>query len=62
MQHRPRQAADTLREWVAAGAAIQVCGSLQGMAPAVEAVLCEVLGDTAVERLRETGGYRRDVY
>jgi sulfite reductase (NADPH) flavoprotein alpha-component len=62
VQHRLRQAADTLREWVAAGAAIQVCGSLQGMAPAVEAVLCEVLGDTAVEQLRETGRYRRDVY
>ncbi|HUH54471.1 MAG TPA: sulfite reductase flavoprotein subunit alpha [Rhodanobacter sp.] len=62
VQHRLRQAADTLREWVVAGAAIQVCGSLQGMAPAVDAVLCEVLGDTAVEQLRETGRYRRDVY
>jgi sulfite reductase (NADPH) flavoprotein alpha-component len=62
VQHRLRQAADTLREWVAAGAAIQVCGSLQGMAPAVDAVLGEVLGDTAVEQLRETGRYRRDVY
>lgn len=62
VQHRLRQAADMLREWVAAGAAIQVCGSLQGMAPAVDAVLCEVLGDTAVEQLRETDRYRRDVY
>ena len=62
VQQRLHEQAGTLREWVAAGAAIQVCGSLQGMAPAVDAVLCEVLGDTAVERLRETGGYRRDVY
>jgi len=62
VQHRLRQAADTLREWVAAGATIQVCGSLQGMAPAVDAVLCEVLGAAAVQRLREAGRYRRDVY
>jgi sulfite reductase (NADPH) flavoprotein alpha-component len=62
VQHRLRQAADTLREWVAAGAALHVCGSLEGMAPAVDAVLCEVLGAAAVERLRETGRYRRDVY
>jgi len=62
VQHRLLQAAETLREWVAAGATIQVCGSLQGMAPAVDAVLCEVLGAAAVEQLRETGRYRRDVY
>lgn len=62
VQHRLGQAAEALREWVAAGAAIHVCGSLQGMAPAVDAVLCEVLGAAVVERLRETGGYRRDVY
>ncbi|MGN6329759.1 MAG: sulfite reductase subunit alpha [Rhodanobacter sp.] len=62
VQHRLLQAADTVREWVAAGAAIHVCGSLEGMAPAVDAVLGEVLGDAAVERLRDTGRYRRDVY
>ena len=62
VQQRLHEQAGTLREWVAAGAAIQVCGSLQGMAPAVDAVLCELLGDTAVEQLRETGRYRRDVY
>jgi sulfite reductase (NADPH) flavoprotein alpha-component len=62
VQHRLLQAADTLREWVAAGAAIYVCGSLEGMAPAVDAVLGEVLGAAAVERLRDTGHYRRDVY
>jgi sulfite reductase (NADPH) flavoprotein alpha-component len=62
VQHRLLQAADTLREWVADGAAIYVCGSLEGMAPAVDAVLGEVLGAATVERLRETGGYRRDVY
>lgn len=62
VQHRLQQAAGILREWVATDAAIQVCGSLQGMAPAVEAVLCEVLGAAVVDQLRETGRYRRDVY
>jgi len=62
VQHRLRQAADVLRAWVDEGAAIRVCGSLQGMAPAVEAVLVEVLGAPTVERLRERGDYRRDVY
>ena len=44
------------------GAAIYICGSLAGMAPGVDAVLREALGDAAVERLRENGRYRRDVY
>jgi sulfite reductase (NADPH) flavoprotein alpha-component len=32
------------------------------MAPGVDAVLREVLGDAPVERLREQDRYRRDVY
>jgi sulfite reductase (NADPH) flavoprotein alpha-component len=44
------------------GAAIYVCGSLAGMAPGVDAVLRATLGDVEVERLREAGRYRRDVY
>jgi sulfite reductase (NADPH) flavoprotein alpha-component len=44
------------------GAAIYVCGSLAGMAPGVDAVLREALGEASVEALREQGRYRRDVY
>lgn len=55
-------AADELRAWVGAGAAIYVCGSLQGMAPGVDAVLREALGEAAVDALRIEGRYRRDVY
>ena len=62
VQHALAAAKDELREWVDAGAAIYVCGSLQGMAPGVDAVLGEALGDAAVERLRIEGRYRRDVY
>jgi sulfite reductase (NADPH) flavoprotein alpha-component len=47
---------------MAEGASIYVCGSLAGMAPGVDAVLREALGDVELERLREEGRYRRDVY
>lgn len=57
-----RDAADELRRWVDDGAAIYVCGSLAGMAPGVDAVLREVLGEGTVEQLRLDGRYRRDVY
>ncbi len=62
VQQRLREAADEVRRWVDAGAAIYVCGSLAGMAPAVDAVLREVLGTPQVEQLRAEGRYRRDVY
>ncbi len=62
VQDRLRMAADSLRDWVAAGAAIYVCGSLAGMAPAVAAVLADVLGEGLLEQMAEDGRYRRDVY
>ena len=62
VQDRLRAAGDALREWVAEGAAIYVCGSLEGMAPAVDAALSDLLGAETVEDLRATGRYRRDVY
>ncbi|WP_454714218.1 sulfite reductase subunit alpha [Caulobacter segnis] len=62
VQHRLRAAADILRRWVANGAAIYVCGSLEGMSRDVHAVLVEVLGAEMVERLTDEGRYRRDVY
>jgi len=62
VQDRLRASADVLRQWIEQGAAIYVCGSLAGMAPGVDAVLRETLGDAKVEQLREAGCYRRDVY
>lgn len=62
VQDRLREAADALREWVAEGAAIYVCGSLEGMASGVHAALLEALGHEEMERLAEEGLYRRDVY
>lgn len=62
VQHRLAQSAAALQQWVDAGAAIYVCGSLDGLAPGVDEVLRDVLGDAKVEQLREQGLYRRDVY
>ncbi len=62
VQQRLLEAATELKAWVAEGAAIYVCGSLQGMAEGVDQVLRRVLGDDAVTQLTEEGRYRRDVY
>jgi sulfite reductase (NADPH) flavoprotein alpha-component len=62
VQDRLRAAADELRAWLADGATILVCGSLEGMAPGVDAVLTEVCGSAALEQLTIDGRYRRDVY
>ena len=51
-----------LLDWVGDGAAIYVCGSLQGMAGAVHQALVDVLGEAAVIDLQDSGRYRRDVY
>ncbi|MCY1555041.1 Sulfite reductase [NADPH] flavoprotein alpha-component [compost metagenome] len=62
MQDRLREAADELRAWLANGAVIYVCGSLQGMAEGVDRTLREILGDEALQLLSDEGRYRRDVY
>ena len=62
VQDRLREAAAAVRDWAAAGACIYVCGSLQGMAPAVDAELRAALGTALLEQLAEQGRYRRDVY
>ena len=62
VQQRLRQSAVELRRWMDEGASIYVCGSLEGMAPAVTAALNDILGVAVVEQLIEDGRYRRDVY
>ncbi len=54
--------ADLLRQWVDDGATVLVCGSLQGMAPAVDAVIAQALGGERKEQLVMERRYRRDVY
>ncbi|WP_426024318.1 sulfite reductase subunit alpha [Brevundimonas sp. PWP3-1b1] len=55
-------AADELRDWIARGAAIYVCGSLEGMSQGVHAALENALGADVVLTMLEDGRYRRDVY
>ena len=62
VQDRFRAAPVMLREWVASGAVIYVCGSLDGMAAGVDAALSEVLGTAGLDDLIAEGRYRRDVY
>jgi sulfite reductase (NADPH) flavoprotein alpha-component len=57
-----RAQADAVRAWVGRGAAIYVCGSLQGMAGGVHEALDEILGSAALDDLGAEGRYRRDVY
>ncbi len=54
--------ADILRAWIEEGAAIYVCGSLQGMAQGVDTALEQILGRDRLEELQEGHRYCRDVY
>jgi sulfite reductase (NADPH) flavoprotein alpha-component len=62
VQHRLLQSADTLLRWLQDGAAVYVCGSLQGMASGVDGALRQVAGEALVSDLVASGRYRRDVY
>ena len=57
-----RMHAADIRAWLDAGAAVYVCGSLEGMAPGVEAALAGIVGMDTLERMAGEGRYRRDVY
>ncbi len=57
----PRHAAE-LERWVQEGAAIFVCGSLQGMAQAVDDALRTILGAGQLELMADQRRYCRDVY
>ncbi|MFC6840264.1 PepSY domain-containing protein [Xanthomonas theicola] len=62
VQDRLRDAADEVRAWLARGATLHVCGSLDSMARGVDAALREILGEEALDALSAEGRYRRDVY
>lgn len=62
VQDRLRDAADEVRAWLARGATLHVCGSLDSMARGVDAALREMLGEDALDALSADGRYRRDVY
>lgn len=62
VQHRLREAASELEDWVRRGAVIYVCGSRIGMAEEVHQTLVDILGQQTVDDLLDHGRYRRDIY
>jgi sulfite reductase (NADPH) flavoprotein alpha-component len=54
--------AQEIRQWAEEGAAIFVCGSLQGMAQAVDDQLRAILGAEQLELMADQRRYCRDVY
>ena len=62
VQDRLRAQSALVRGWLDDGAAVYVCGSLQGMATGVEEALVDIVGSARVEALIDAGRYRRDVY
>ncbi|WP_211115063.1 PepSY domain-containing protein [Nitrospirillum amazonense] len=62
VQDRLAAQGDTVRDWVDRGAALYVCGSLEGMAPGVDQALEAILGRDRLDALMAEGRYRRDVY
>lgn len=62
VQHRLLQLGEELQAWLARGAAVYVCGSLQGMAGGVDAALRQIAGNAQMQVLIADGRYRRDVY
>jgi sulfite reductase (NADPH) flavoprotein alpha-component len=57
-----RSHAEEVRQGVERGAAIYVCGSLNGMGQGVHLTLQAILGEAKVAELLGSGRYRRDVY
>ncbi len=62
VQHLLRDAAQDVRRWIEAGAAIYVCGSLEGMGREVQQILAGILGEAQLQALEDQGRYRRDLY
>ncbi|KTT00162.1 oxidoreductase [Pseudomonas oryzihabitans] len=62
VQERLQAQRDLLLDWLAAGATIMVCGSLQGLGRGVHATLQALLGEDDVQQLLDEDRYRRDLY
>ena len=54
--------ASELQQWLAQDAAIYVCGSLQGMAQAVNDTIKDIIGEQQLDMLSQENRYQRDVY
>jgi len=62
VHHLMRENAQEMRNWVAKGAVIYVCGSRTGMAADTDLALLEILGTMGYADLSARNGLKRDVY
>lgn len=62
VQDALRAQAGRLRDWLARGAHLRLCGSRRGMGEGVHRTLVEMLGEDAVDALLAAGRYRREVF
>jgi len=62
VHHCLREAATDLRDWLARGATLYICGNRNGMAHDVDQALQDILGVHGYQDLIARNGYRRDVY
>lgn len=62
VQHNLLAQSAEIREWVASGAQILICGNARKMAPGVDKALRRILGSKQVDVLLESGRIRRDVF
>lgn len=62
VQHVILERRDEVQHWIEQGAAIYVCGSLEGMAQGVDDALTAIFGLEMMEALADNGRYCRDVY
>ncbi len=62
VQDKLREQSEELAAFVSANAHIYVCGSAEGMAPAVHEALVAILGDDRLEAMTASERYRRDIY
>jgi len=62
VQHRIKENAKQMEEWLKNGAYFYICGDKENMAKDVEGVLIEIIGKDYLEKMKEEGRYLRDVY
>ncbi|MDX3773391.1 sulfite reductase flavoprotein subunit alpha [Chromatiaceae bacterium AAb-1] len=62
VQHALSARITEVKAWLERGAAVYVCGSLEGMGGSVHQVLQDAIGQQQLTELQQQGRYRRDLY
>ncbi|GAA4899017.1 rubredoxin [Ferrimonas pelagia] len=62
VQHRLAANAESLKQYLAQGAHLYLCGDAKGMGAEVDAVLQQLLGSDGVAQLMQAGRYHKDLY